>query len=108
MRPDAQKTNAIQSNKNLLLSKESTIDTKPQLEIFANDVKCTHGATVGQLDENAEFYLRSRGIDPHTARQMLIHAFASEVTNKVKIDLIREHIERIMFNTLEENLNSQT
>jgi Fe-S cluster assembly protein SufD len=76
VRPDAQKTNAYQSNKNILLSKEATVDTKPQLEIFADDVKCSHGATVGQLDEESVFYLRSRGISEEKARSILIRAFA--------------------------------
>ncbi len=73
---DAQKTDAKQTNKALLLSDDASINTKPQLEIFANDVKCTHGAAVGQLDEDAIFYLRSRGLGADEARAMLIHAFA--------------------------------
>src|SRR5207248_4884715 len=83
--PDAQKTDAKQTNKALLLSDDATINTKPQLEIFANDVKCTHGAAVGQLDEDAVFYLRSRGLRLEEARAMLIHAFASDILNRVKI-----------------------
>src|SRR5438105_14786657 len=74
VRKDAQKTDAKQTNKNLVLSEDSTINTKPQLEIFADDVRCTHGATVGQLDEEAIFYLRSRGIAREQAREMLTHA----------------------------------
>lgn len=83
VRKDAQKTDAKQTNKNLLLSDEARIDTKPQLEIFANDVKCTHGATVGQLDQEAMFYLRSRGLGEEVARDMLIHAFASDVLERI-------------------------
>ena len=100
VRPDAQKTNAIQSNKNLLLSKDATIDTKPQLEIFANDVKCTHGATVGQLDENAQFYLQTRGINKDQAHQILIEAFAKEITNQIKIDALKHHIENLLISSL--------
>ena len=79
VRKDAQKTDAKQTNKTLLLSDEATIDTKPQLEIFADDVKCTHGATVGHLDEEQMFYLRSRGIGEEAARDLLTFAFASDV-----------------------------
>lgn len=81
--PDAQKTNAQLSNKNLLLSNAAEINTKPILEIYANDVKCSHGATVGCLDDNALFYLRARGIDENSAREMLIDAFASEILDLV-------------------------
>ncbi len=76
VRKGAQKTNAYQSNKNLLLSGSAKIDTKPQLEIFADDVRCTHGATVGQVDDDSLFYLRARGIDEKTARSLLVNAFA--------------------------------
>jgi Fe-S cluster assembly protein SufD len=79
VRPDAQKTDANQSNPNLLLGEGAEIDTKPQLEIYADDVKCSHGATVGQLDEDAIFYLRSRGIGVAEARSMMIRAFANEI-----------------------------
>jgi len=84
VRKDAQKTNAIQSNKNLLLSSAATINTKPQLEIFADDVRCTHGATVGQLDREALFYLQSRGIPQARARSLLIEAFAGELLEKMR------------------------
>jgi Fe-S cluster assembly protein SufD len=90
---DAQKTDAKQTNKALLLSDDAAINTKPQLEIFANDVKCTHGAAVGQLDDDAVFYLRSRGLSLESARAMLIHAFASDILNRVKIASVREHLE---------------
>ena len=83
--PDAQKTNAYQSNKTLLLSTGASIDTRPQLEIFADDVKCSHGATVGQLDEEAMFYLQARGIGERQARHMLIEAFALEVIDGVEV-----------------------
>jgi len=79
----AQKTNAFQSNRNILLSPDATVNTKPQLEIFADDVRCTHGATTGAMDEEPMFYLRSRGLDEKTARAMLLHAFAQEVVEKI-------------------------
>lgn len=82
---DAQKTNAYQRNQNILLSDEATVNTKPQLEIFADDVKCTHGATIGQLDEEPMFYLRSRGIPENEARKILLNAFADDIAEKIKI-----------------------
>lgn len=88
----AQKTSAFQTNKNLLLSKEALVHTKPQLEIFANDVKCKHGATIGQLDADVLFYLRSRGIGLVEARRLLIHAFAGEIIDTVKSDAVRSQI----------------
>ncbi len=96
VRPDAQKTDAKQTNKTLLLSDEAQINTKPQLEIYANDVKCTHGATVGQLDEDALFYLRARGIDKRDAERMLIRAFAGDVTGRVRIQPLREMLEGLV------------
>lgn len=101
VRPEAQKTDAKQTNRNLLLSDDATIDTKPQLEIFADDVKCTHGATVGQLDPESIFYLRARGIGLETARKMLLHAFASEIVNRISIDAIREELDRRLFDMYE-------
>jgi len=92
VRPDAQKTNAIQSNNCILLSDQARIDTKPQLEIFADDVKCTHGATIGQLNEDAYFYMRTRGIEKSDARTLLIYAFASEVVDKITFDPVREKV----------------
>ncbi len=92
VRQAAQKTDAKQTNRNLLLSKTATVDTKPQLEIFADDVKCTHGATVGQLDENAIFYLRSRGIHEKEARRILTQAFASEIINRIKVESVRNSL----------------
>jgi Fe-S cluster assembly protein SufD len=96
VRKDAQKTDAKQTNRNLLLSDDAQIDTKPQLEIFADDVKCTHGATIGQIDENALFYLRSRGIDERAARQLLLVAFAGECLERMKTDAVRVHIEKLI------------
>lgn len=96
VRPDAQKTNAFQENNNIILSQEALVNTKPQLEIFADDVKCSHGATIGQLDKEAMFYLRSRGLGEETARAILIHAFASDVIRSVKVDAVRNYIEEIL------------
>lgn len=90
VRQDAQKTNAYQSNSNILLSDDATIYTKPQLEIFADDVKCSHGATTGQLDMEALFYLRARGIGEEQARSMLMFAFAGDVLNTIKIEALKE------------------
>ncbi len=92
VRPDAQKTDSKQSNKNLLLSEDAIINTKPQLEIFADDVKCTHGATVGQIDPEAVFYLRSRGIDLFEARKLLTYAFANDVMERIKFQPLREKL----------------
>ncbi len=92
VRPHAQQSDAQQMNKNLLLSDDATIDTKPQLEIFADDVKCSHGATIGQLDEDALFYLRARGVDAATAREMLIVAFATELIDRVPVAALREQL----------------
>ncbi len=96
VRQDAQKTDARQTNKTLLLSDEATIDTKPQLEIFADDVKCTHGATVGQLDEDQVFYLRARGIDVQTARDMLTFAFAGDVIDRVHVPALRATLDSLL------------
>jgi Fe-S cluster assembly protein SufD len=96
VRKDAQKTDAKQTNKTLLLSDGATIDTKPQLEIFADDVKCTHGATVGQLDEEQIFYLRSRGIGLDAARDLLTFAFASDVINRVHVEPLRAQLDRVI------------
>lgn len=93
VRPDAQKTNAYQSNKNVLLSEEAKINTKPQLEIFADDVKCSHGATTGQLDEEALFYLRARGIDMQAAKALLTYAFAADVLDHVTVEPLKEYLE---------------
>jgi len=97
----AQKTDAKQTNKNLLLSDDATADTKPQLEIYADDVKCTHGATIGQLNDESIFYLRARGIPENTARRMLIHAFAGEIVERVKCAAVREELDKIVWDRLE-------
>jgi Fe-S cluster assembly protein SufD len=93
---NAQKTDAKQTNRNLLLSDDAQIDTKPQLEIYADDVKCTHGATIGQIEENALFYLRSRGIDEISARRILLLAFAGECLERMKPGAARTYVERLV------------
>ena len=97
---DAQKTDAKQTNQALLLSEHAQINTTPQLEIFADDVRCTHGATVGQLDHDAMFYLRSRGLSQARARNVLIHAFASDILDRIKIAPIRAHLDRVLLEQL--------
>jgi Fe-S cluster assembly protein SufD len=94
--PEAQKTDGKQSNNNLLLSPQARVDTKPQLEIFADDVKCTHGATVGRLDDVAMFYLNSRGIGAERARTLLTYAFAADVLETIELDVIRERLEQVV------------
>jgi Fe-S cluster assembly protein SufD len=94
VRQDAQKTDAKQTNQTLLLSDDATINTKPQLEIYADDVKCTHGATVGQLDAESIFYLRSRGIGLAEARSLLTYAFANDIVNRIQVANVREELER--------------
>ena len=94
------KTNAHQANHNLLLSRQAEVDTKPQLEIFADDVKCTHAATVGQLDDDSLFYLRSRGIDADLARSVLIYGFADDIINRVGVPYLRSRIEHLVLNRL--------
>jgi Fe-S cluster assembly protein SufD len=98
--PEAQKTDAKQTNRNLLLSDSARVDTKPQLEIFADDVKCTHGATVGRLDEIAFFYMQSRGIPRDVAQQLLIYAFAAEVVAEVASLPVREALDRLVHQRL--------
>ena len=100
----AQKTNAFQQNNNLLLDRNSTINTKPQLEIFADDVKCSHGCTVGQLDNNSLFYLRSRGIPKKEAKALLTYAFANNVLESVKIPILKKRIKSLIANKLGVNL----
>ncbi len=107
VRPDAQKTDAKQTNKALLLSDHAMINSKPQLEIFANDVKCTHGAAVGQLDDDAVFYLRARGLDGSQARRMLIQAFVREVLDGMRLEPLRAGVERTLMATLSEMLDRQ-
>ena len=92
VQPDAQKTDSQQTNKNILMSKKALMNSNPQLEIYADDVKCSHGSATGELDEDAIFYLRSRGIDLMTAKSLLIEGFAKEVTDKIKIDSVKEKL----------------
>jgi len=105
VRPDAQGTLAYQKNNNILLTDDAKMDTKPQLEIFADDVKCSHGATVGQLDENALFYLRSRGINKREARLMLMFGFAHEVIQNIKIEALRERMDNLVMQRLRGELS---
>lgn len=101
VRQAAQKTNAFQSNKNVLLSDTASANTKPQLEIFADDVKCSHGCTVGQLDEEGLFYLQSRGVPEKTARAMLLHGFAADVLEKITCEPIRNYVDTLIDQRLE-------
>ena len=96
VRRDAQKTNAFQENNTILLSDNAVMNTKPQLEIFADDVKCSHGATIGKLNDEAKFYLQSRGIGEEAATAILIHAFASDVITSIKIPALRDYLEEII------------
>jgi len=96
VREDAQKTNAFQQNNNMLIGEKSTIFSKPQLEIFADDVKCSHGCTMGQFDDDALFYLRSRGISEEKSRVLLVHAFAFDVTEKFSSEPIREYVDHLI------------
>lgn len=105
VRQDAQGTMAYQRNNNILLTDDAKMDSKPQLEIFADDVKCSHGATVGQLDEDALFYLRSRGIETHEARLMLMFGFAHEVIQNIKIEALRERLDGLVMQRLRGELS---
>jgi Fe-S cluster assembly protein SufD len=104
VRPDAQKTDAKQTNRALLLSDSASINTKPQLEIFADDVKCTHGAAIGQMDEDAIFYLRARGLTYDEARDMLIHAFAGEILDRVRVEPLKRALEAELYAQLAKDL----
>jgi Fe-S cluster assembly protein SufD len=106
VRPQAQKTDAKQTNKALLLSDDAQVNTKPQLEIFADDVKCTHGAAIGQLDEEALFYLRAHGIPEHDARHMLIEAFAGEILDGIKHEAVRADARAILERSLSRVANA--
>jgi Fe-S cluster assembly protein SufD len=97
---DAQQTDALQTNKNLLLSQDASIDTKPQLEIFNNDVKCSHGSTIGRLDENSLFYLRTRGLGEEDARSLLTYAFASELVNRISLEPLRTKLNELVLTWL--------
>ena len=101
---EAQKTNAFQANNNILISDKATINTKPQLEIFADDVKCSHGCTIGQLDESAMFYMRSRGIPEKEAKALLMYAFSNNVLSSVKIPEMKQRITKIIANKLGVNI----
>jgi Fe-S cluster assembly protein SufD len=105
VRPDAQKTDAKQSNNCILLSDSAKIDSKPQLEIYADDVKCTHGATVGQLDDDALFYLRTRGISLERAQNLLIYAFAEEIIEGIKLESVRALVENLLEQRMEEDIH---
>ena len=106
VRHGAQKTDAMQTNKNLLLSREARVDTKPQLEILADDVKCAHGAAVGQIDEDELFYLQTRGIHGELARNLLTYGFAEEVIGKIKIDSIRSQLDEAVLHRLNARLEA--
>jgi Fe-S cluster assembly protein SufD len=103
VRPQAQKTNAFQSNRNILLSDKATVNTKPQLEIWADDVKCSHGCTSGQLDEEALFYMQSRGITKDSARAFLLYAYAGEVIEKISNETLRNYIDNLVSERLHKN-----
>lgn len=103
VRPNAQKTDSKQTNQNLLLSEDASVNTNPQLEIYADDVKCTHGATIGQLDSEAIFYLRSRGVDLKEARRLLTFAFANDIISQIQIESIRCSLEKTLFHRLTGN-----
>ena len=101
VQPQAQKTNAYQSNKNILLSPSANVNTKPQLEIFADDVKCSHGCTIGQLDEEGLFYLKSRGIGDEMAKSLLVHAFAGDILEHIKSPVIRSYVDSLISERLQ-------
>ena len=105
VRPDAQKIDAFQSNNNLLLSDNSTIDSKPQLEIYADDVKCSHGCTIGQLDEKALFYMRSRGIGIEEAKAVLTYAFASEAIENISVEEVKLLAQKLLAQKLNVDLD---
>ncbi len=106
VRENASGTDAQQSNKNLLLSNDARVDTKPQLEIFNDDVKCAHGATVGQLEEEELFYLLSRGLNEDLARNLLTYGFAEEIINKIEIESIKKQLDEAVLNRLHTNLEA--
>ena len=103
VRKDAQKTDSKQTNKNLVLSDEAVINTKPELQILADDVRCTHGATIGQLDAEAMFYLQSRGIGKRQARDLLTYAFAQDILDRIKIPELKDHLEAVLFEKFHEH-----
>ena len=103
VRKDAQKTDSKQTNKNLVLSDEAVINTKPELQILADDVRCTHGATIGQLDEESLFYLQSRGIGRSQARSLLTYAFAQDILDRIKVPALKEQLEKVLFEKFHEH-----
>ena len=103
VRKDAQKTDSKQTNKNLVLSDDAVVDTKPELQILADDVRCTHGATIGQLDAESLFYLQSRGIGKEDARNLLVFAFAQDVVDRIKVQSLRDSLEKILFEKFHEH-----
>jgi Fe-S cluster assembly protein SufD len=103
VRKDAQKTDSKQTNKNLVLSDSAVVDTKPELQIWADDVRCTHGATIGQLDAEAMFYLQSRGIGKSEARSLLTYAFAQDIVDRIKVQSLRDSLEKILFEKFHEH-----
>jgi Fe-S cluster assembly protein SufD len=105
VRKDAQKTDSKQTNKNLVLSDDAVIDTKPELQIFADDVRCTHGATIGQLDAESLFYLQSRGIGKAQARSLLTQAFAQDIIDRIKIPELRNQLEKVLSEKFHEHGN---
>jgi Fe-S cluster assembly protein SufD len=104
VRKDAQKTDSKQTNKNLVLSDEAVINTKPELQILADDVRCTHGATIGQLDAEALFYLQSRGIGRRQARDLLTYAFAQDIIDRVKVPALKDQLEKVLFEKFHEHV----
>jgi Fe-S cluster assembly protein SufD len=104
VRPDAQKTVSRQENRNLLLSETAIVDSKPTLEIHADDVKCNHGSTIGQIEQEPLFYLRSRGISEAEARNLLVYAFAGEIVDRMKVEAVREEIRRALFRSMPDRL----
>ena len=103
VRKDAQKTDSKQTNKNLVLSDEAVINTKPELQILADDVRCTHGATIGQLDEESLFYLQSRGIGRSEARSLLTYAFAQDILDRIRVPALKEQLEKVLFEKFHEH-----
>jgi Fe-S cluster assembly protein SufD len=104
VRPDAKKTVSRQVNRNLLLSETAIVDSKPTLEIHNDDVKCNHGSTIGQIEQEPLFYLRSRGIGEEEARNLLVYAFASEIVDRIRIEPVREKVRRALFESMPERL----
>ena len=103
VRPGAQRTDSSQSSRNLLLTAKARVDTKPQLEIFADDVKCAHGATVGQLDAEEVFYLKSRGLSETTARNLLTYAFGAEIIDRISVASLKHRLEQTVLEQTQSN-----